>query len=394
MARRERPFAPWPWFGDDDIAAASAVLASGRVNYWTGDEGRQFEREFARFAGCEHGVALANGTVALEAALEAFGVGPGDEVVTTPRTFIACASAAVRLGAKPVFADVDPISQNITPETVARVLTPRTRAVIAVHLAGWPCDMDGLMALARERGFVVIEDCAQAHGARYGGRPVGSLGHAAAFSFCQDKILTTGGEGGMVTTNDRVVWERIWSLKDHGKSYEAVYEREHPPGFRWLHEGFGTNWRMTEMQCALGRSVLRKVPGWLETRRRHAARLTAAFRAEPGLRVTDPPSGIEHAYYKYYVFVRPERLAAGWSRDRVMAEVSSLGVPCFSGSCSEIYLERAFDGDGRRPVARLPVAQELGDTALAVLVHPTLSDTDMDDTIAAVTYVMAQATDR
>jgi dTDP-4-amino-4,6-dideoxygalactose transaminase len=394
MARRERPFAPWPWFGDDDIAAASAVLSSGRVNYWTGDEGRQFEREFAQFAGCEHGVALANGTVALEAALEAYGIGAGDEVVTTPRTFIACASAAVRLGAKPVFADVDPLSQNITPETVARVLTPRTRAVIAVHLAGWPCDMDGLMALAAEHGFVVIEDCAQAHGATYGGRPVGSLGHAAAFSFCQDKILTTGGEGGMVTTNDRAIWERIWSLKDHGKSYEAVYQRQHPPGFRWLHEGFGTNWRMTEMQCALGRSMLRKVPGWLETRRRFAARLTAGLRDEPALRVTEAPAGIEHAYYRYYVFVRPERLAAGWSRDRIQAQVSALAVPCFSGSCSEIYLEKAFDSDGRRPLARLPVARELGETSLAFLVHPTLSDADMDDTVAAVRYVVAQATDR
>jgi dTDP-4-amino-4,6-dideoxygalactose transaminase len=391
MLRRERPFAPWPWFDDEDLAAASAVLASGRVNYWTGEQGREFEREFARFVGCKYGVALANGTVALEAALEAYGIGAGDEVVTSPRTFIACASAVVRLGAKPVFADVDPVSQNLTAETVAGVLSPRTRAVIAVHLAGWPCDMDGLMVLAREHGFVVIEDCAQAHGARYKGRTVGSLGHAAAFSFCQDKILTTAGEGGMVTTNDRAIWERIWSLKDHGKSYPAVHAREHPPGFRWLHESFGTNWRMTEVQAAIGRSALRKVPRWLDTRRRLARVLTEGFREAPALRVTETPPEIEHAYYKYYVFVRPEHLVPGWTRDRIMEEVSASGIPCFSGSCSEIYLERAFPPE-LRPAARLPVTRALGETSLAFLVHPTLNDADMAETVDVVRSVLAEAT--
>ena len=390
---RDHAFAPWPFFDADDLAAAARVLASGKVNYWTGDEGRRFEAEFAAFAGCEHGVALANGTAALEAALEACGVGRGDEVVVPSRTFMATASAVVRVGARPVFADVDPDSQNLTAESVAAVLTPRTRAVIPVHLAGWPCDMDPILDLARARGLVVIEDCAQAHGARYHGRPVGSLGHAAAWSFCQDKIMTTAGEGGMVTTNDRAIWDRVWALKDHGKNYETVYHAQHPPGFRWLHESFGTNWRMTEVQSAVGRSALAKVPGWLETRRRYAAILTDAFRAEPALRVTEPPEGIAHAYYKYYVFVRPERLATGWSRDRVMNAVTALGVPCFSGSCSEIYLEKAFATDGLRPAERLPVARELGDTSLMFLVHPTLTEADMRDTAAAVRRVMREATE-
>jgi hypothetical protein len=393
VRQRRQTFASWPSFDDDDLAAAARVLASGKVNYWTGDEGRRFEAEFAAFAGCEHGVALANGTVALEAALEACGIGRGHDVVVPPRTFMATASAVVRVGARPVFADVDPESQNLTAATVAAVLTPRTRAVIAVHLAGWPCDMDPLMDLARARNLVVIEDCAQAHGGRYRGRPVGSLGHVAAWSFCQDKIMTTAGEGGMVTTNDRAVWDRVWSLKDHGKSYAAVYHTAHAPGFRWLHESFGTNWRMTELQAAVGRSALAKVPGWLETRRRHAAFLSDAFRAEPALRVTEPPEGTRHAYYKYYVFVRPERLAAGWSRDRIMTAVTALGVPCFSGSCSEIYLEKAFGSDGLRPAERLPVARLLGDTSLMFLVHPTLTDDDMLDTAAAVRRVMEEATE-
>ena len=384
-------FPPWPYFASDEIAAAQRVLQSGKVNYWTGEEGRLFEKEFADFVGCKHAVALANGTVALECALKALGITPGDEVVTTSRTFIASASCAVTLGARPVIADIDPQSQNLTAETIRAVLTPTTKAIVAVHLAGWPCDMDSILDLAREHRLKVVEDCAQAHGAMYKGRMVGSIGDVAAFSFCQDKIMTTAGEGGMVTTNSTELWERMWSLKDHGKSYDAVYQREHPSGFRWLHESFGTNARLTEVQSAVGRVVLRKLPEWLRIRRRHAAILTAAFATLPGLRVTNPPDSVEHAYYKYYVFVRPEALREGWTRDRIVEAIQAEGVPCFSGSCSEIYLERAFPLEWR-PAHRHRVARKLGETSLMFLVHPTLTETHIRATCTAVERVMAAAT--
>ncbi|GBC96032.1 GDP-perosamine synthase [bacterium HR16] len=387
----KRTLAPWPHFEEDEIEAAVRVLRSGKVNYWTGEEGRLFEKEFAAFAGCEYAVAVANGSVALELALYALGIGEGDEVVVTSRTFVASASSVVLRGAKPVFADVDPNSQNITAETIRAVLTPRTKAIIAVHLAGWPCEMDEIVALARERGLWVIEDCAQAHGATYKGRPVGCLGHVAAWSFCQDKIITTGGEGGMLTTNDYALWEKAWSYKDHGKSYEAVYHRQHPPGFRWLHESFGTNWRMTEMQSAIGRVALRKVPHWVAVRRRHAEILTERFLQTPGLRVTVPPDHIGHAYYRYYVFVRPEALKPDWSRDRIMVELNQQGIPCNVGSCSEVYLEKSFERAGLQPPQRLPVAKQLGETSLAFLVHPTLSEEDMQDIADAVAKVMHKA---
>ena len=388
---RERPFAPWPSFSEEEIAAATRVLSSGKVNYWTGDEGRKFEAEFASFAGCKYAIALANGTVALELALEALGIGAGDEVIVTSRTFIASASCAVMRGATPVMADVDPESQNITAETIRAVLTSRSRAIIAVHLAGWPCDMDPILDLAREHGLKVIEDCAQAPGALYKGRPVGSMGDVNAFSFCQDKIMTTGGEGGMVTTNDKSLWERAWAFKDHGKSYDAVYGRQHPPGYRWLHESFGTNWRLTEMQSAMGRVLLRELPQFVRTRRRLAAILTERFSQIPALRITLPPDDVFHSYYKYYVFLRSERLRSDWNRQRIVDAINAEGVPCFVGSCSEIYLERAFP-DALRPRERLPVAKELSDTSLMFLVHPTLSDLDMQDTADAVEKVMACAT--
>jgi len=381
----------WPVFDDEQIEAATAVLRSGKVNYWTGEQGRAFEAEFATAAGCRYGIALANGTVALELALRGFGIGPGDEVVVTPRTFLASASCVVACGATPVFADVDPESQNITAETIQAVLTPRTRAVIAVHLAGWPCDMDPIATLCREHGIKLIEDCAQAHGATYRGRPVGSLGDAAAFSFCQDKIMTTAGEGGMLVTNDRDLWARAWAYKDHGKSYEAVYERHHPPGFRWLHESFGTNWRMTEIQAAIGRVQLQRLPAWIDRRRRNAAILTERLQAVAALRVTRPPNHAGHAFYKYYAFVRPERLAPGWTRDRLLSAITERGVACFTGSCSEIYLERAFEGTGWAPPERLPVARELGETSLMLLVDPTYGDADMEHVADVIEEVFAEA---
>jgi dTDP-4-amino-4,6-dideoxygalactose transaminase len=382
---------PWPCYTNEEADAVSQVLLSNRVNYWTGNEGREFEREFSSWCNCNYGVALSNGTLALEAAFYALGLGKGDEVIVTSRTFIASVSSIVISGATPVFADVDTDSQNITAETIFAVLTPRTRAIVCVHLAGWPCDMDEIMVLANEHNLYVIEDCAQAHGAIYKGRPVGSIGHVAAWSFCQDKIISTGGEGGMVTTNDRELWSIIWSYKDHGKSYDTVYRREHDSGFRWLHESFGTNWRMTEMQAVIGRLQLKKLPIWREMRTRNAKLLQDVCMQFPqSLRVPSVPDDIEHAWYKFYVFVRHEGLSDGWCRDRIMHEINALGVPCYSGSCSEVYLESAFDETSFRPQKRLPVARDLGETSLMFLVHPTLTIDEIARTRDAIRQVMSQ----
>lgn len=384
-------FSPWPSFSEEEANAVRSVLLSNKVNYWTGQEGRQFEREFAEYVGTEYAIALANGTVALDLAFEALGVGAGDEVVVTSRTFLASVSSIVNAGAVPIFADVDTDSQNITAETIAAVLSPRTKAIVCVHLAGWPCDMDPIMALAKQYELIVIEDCAQAHGARYKGRSVGSIGHVGAWSFCQDKIMTTGGEGGMVTTNDRQLWLKMWSFKDHGKSWEAVYEREHPPGFRWLHESFGTNWRMMEMQAAIGRIQLKRMPEWSKTRLQYAEKIWAAARETSVLSAPefkcaccnncDVASGCKHAAYKCYVFVENGK------RDQYMDEINSRGVPCFSGSCSEVYLEKAFDGTGFRPENRLPVAKALGETSLMFLCHPTLTQEEIDLTCRVIKEV-------
>ncbi|NYT84328.1 DegT/DnrJ/EryC1/StrS family aminotransferase [Pollutimonas harenae] len=385
------PFSPWPSFTEEEANAVRDVVLSNKVNYWTGQEGREFEKEFAAWSQSEYAIALANGTVALDLALHALQIGPGDEVIVTSRTFLASASCIVNAGAVPVFVDVDRDSQNITAATIAPAITARTKAILAVHLAGWPCDMDSIMALAGKHDLWVIEDCAQAHGALYKDKPVGTIGHIGAWSFCQDKIMTTGGEGGMVTTNDQALWKRMWAYKDHGKSWDAVYNTQHPPGFRWLHESFGTNWRMTEMQAAIGRIQLKRMPAWHTGRVENARRIWGTASVLKGLRVPVVPDHIEHAAYKCYVFIKPQLLKPDWSRDRILHELNSQGVPAYSGSCSEVYLEKAFDNTDWRPASRLPVAKELGETSLMFLVHPTLTDEEVHQTCAALSGIMAQA---
>ena len=382
---------PWPSFTDEEAEAVKRVLLSNKVNYWTGQECRAFEKEFAAWCGAEYAIALANGTLALELALRALDVGSGDEVIVTPRTFIASISCIVAVGATPVFADVDTDSQNITADTIKAVLSPATKAVICVHLAGWLCDMDPIMVLAAEHGLKVIEDCAQAHGAEYKGKSVGSIGDIGAWSFCQDKIMTTGGEGGMVTTNSHDLWELMWSYKDHGKSWKAVYEQKHSPGFRWLHHSFGTNWRMTEMQAAIGRIQLRRMADWHKARQRNAAAILGAARSCSGLRVPDVPNEVEHAWYKCYVFLRLEMLKPGWDRQRVIQAINDEGVPCYEGSCSEVYREKAFENTGWRPKERLPVARQLGETSLMFLVHPTLTEQEIGKACNVLVTVMGKA---
>lgn len=382
----------WPSFSEDEALAVANVVRSNKVNYWTGQIGREFEREFAAWTGTAHAIALSNGTLALDLALKALGIGPGDEVIVTPRTFIASVSCVVTAGATPVFVDVDRDSGNISPATIAPRITDRTRAVIAVHLAGWPCDMDGIMALAAEHRLAVIEDCAQAHGAMIGDRHVGRIGHVGAWSFCQDKIMTTGGEGGMVTTDNPMLYSSMWSYKDHGKSWDAVYNREHAPGFRWVHESFGTNWRMLEMQATIGRIQLHRMPAWTQRRTEIATRIADILMRHDGVvRAPMPTAGIRHAYYRFYGYVRPEGLRDGWSRNRIVAELNAAGVQVLHGTCPEVYLEKAFDDTPWRPTTRLPIAQELGETSLMFLTHPTMDDSELDHAANAIERVLSQA---
>ncbi|MDQ6971173.1 MAG: DegT/DnrJ/EryC1/StrS aminotransferase family protein, partial [Mariprofundaceae bacterium] len=367
MSEPNMSFPGWPVYAQDEMDAVRDVLASGKVNYWTGSHGRAFEHEFADYHGGGFAVALANGTLALEIGLRALGIGPGDDVIVPCRTFIATASAVAAVGARPVVADVDPISGNITAETISAAMTGATRAVIVVHLGGWPCEMDEIMSLTHTHGLKLVEDCAQAVGAEYRRRKVGTFGDAGAFSFCQDKIISTGGEGGMLLLQDQALWKRCWSYKDHGKNPDKALHSVAGGSFVWLHDGFGSNARMTEMQASIGRVQLAKLDAWIEQRRSNATVLLDGLVGVPGIRVDRPEEYMKHVYYRCYMYVQQGALLADWNRDRVVAQCSEKGLPCYQGSCSEIYCEQAFEKAHLAPEKQLPAAHGLSESSFCLL---------------------------
>jgi len=381
----------WPFYEDDEIRAVKEVLVSGKVNYWTGDQGREFEREFSSYVGCDYGVAVANGTLALELALHAIGIRDGDEVIVPSRSFMATASCVVMRGATPVFADIDSVSQCISAKSIEEVITNKTRAVIVVHFAGWPCDMDKIMSIASDNNLKVVEDCAQAHGAKYHGRNVGSIGDVSAFSFCQDKIMSTGGEGGMLVTNNEEIWRRAWEYKDHGKSYDAVFNRQHPPGFRWVHETFGSNWRMTEMQAAIGRLQLKKLDGWVAQRQHNARFIYEGLEDINCIKMHWPPDAIQNAFYKFYIQIKPDMLSSSWDRFKIIDAINAEGVNCSVGSCSEIYREKAFSEFPGVMDISYPAARKLGETSMMFQVHPTLKRKALENIVISIKKVLSVA---
>ena len=420
------PWSPWPYFDHEMIKAVTGVLQSGKVNYWTGEihhlvdgtkvrgETGLFEYEFAAYHGVKHAISLANGTLTLELALEMFGIGTGDEAITTTRTFIASASACVMRGVKPVFADICQISQNITAASIEKLITEKTRAVIVVHLGGWACEMDEIREVLDRKGkefahkIYLIEDCAQSLGGEYKGRKLGSIGDAGSFSFCQDKIITTGGEGGMLIMNDDQAYRRAWAFKDHGKDFDKYnqtlkhslvdYEKAKKVSY---YSRMGTNWRMTEMQAAIGRIALTQLDSWnLAHRKKYAKMLDEGFSTIPGLKVMKAPDHIVHPYYKYYVFIDLDQLNENWNRDSAMKAINAEGVPCLFGSTWGIGKEDAWKNVHFPNGEIIDMQQKddfpndfyVGSSVLMFQVHPTLKKKHIEATIMAVKKVMAIAT--
>ena len=316
-ALRQAPFPAWPVWDQSDVQALQRVLQSGRWDALKGEEVSQFEAEFAAFQGAAHGVAVTNGTVALKLALIAAGVGPGDEVIVPGYTFIATATAALELGAIPVFADVDPQSYTLDPDSVAACLTGRTRAIMPVHLGGCPADMDGLLALSRQHGLAVVEDAAQAWGAAWKGAQVGTLGQCGIVSFHASKNLTAG-EGGMVLCDDPDMASLVRSLSNCGR---------HPDGLWYAHYLLGGNYRLSEFQGAVLRSQLQRYPQQLARRQANAAYLTQALAAIDGVTPLAADSRVtDNAYHVYFLKYDAARFG-GIDKLRFIAALRAEGIP-------------------------------------------------------------------
>jgi dTDP-4-amino-4,6-dideoxygalactose transaminase len=374
----------WPQINDKMIEKVSDILKSGKLNQWNNPIVNEFGSKFAKYIGSNYGIPVFNGTVALELCIKTLDLKNGDEVIVTPRTFLASASCCTFYNITPKFVDVDLDSQNITLETIKSSITKKTKAVILVHLAGWPCELDEICEYCREKGIYIIEDCAQAHGAKYKGKSVGTWGDINAWSFCQDKIITTGGEGGMVTTNCPYLFKKAWSIKDHGKDYDTVFNKEHPPGFRWLHQNIGTNWRMMPIQAAIGIEALDLLESWIDHRRNIASIYNKELKDINGVRLTIPPEEVYHSYYKYYFFIDPKQFKI--SRDEIIQKINNENIFAQVGSCSEVYLEKALIK--YKPSKDLNNTQELFKTSIMLLCDPCVTIDDATSNIKNIKNIL------
>jgi perosamine synthetase len=383
---RSEPFPRWPLLGPEDVTAVAEVLDSGKLTQLSGRSVADFERAFAEWHGIEHCVATSSGTTAIHAALIALDVGPGDEVIVPAHTFIASATPVLHQGATPVFTDVEERTFCISPDSVRERVTERTKAIIAVHLNGHPADLDALLEIARPRGIAIIEDAAQAHGATYKGRKAGTIGEAGCFSFWEDKIITTGGEGGAIITADPALADRMRRIRHHG---EGPVEGERA----YYHVELGYNYRMTSIQAATGLVQLRKLDEYLIARRRNAAHLSERLGEIPQV---EPPFVADyavHSYYKYICRLRREsgpstRLRTSIDIARFVAAVAAEGLPISRRYPTPLPQQPVFRDAGLAGAA-CPVAERLSGELFMLLVHPTASIADMDDYATAIGKVVS-----
>ena len=389
-----------PFYSNKSIQKIGPMLRSGKVNYWSGNEGKKFEKEFSNYLGNKYSVGLSNGSVALEMALKALKLKKQDQIIVTPRSFIISASCTINLGLKPIFSDVDD-DGNLNIEGIKKVYNNKVKAIIVVHLNGLPCDLDPIMKFVKKNNIFLIEDCSQAHGAVYKGKKVGSFGHISTWSFCQDKIISTGGEGGMISTNNKQLWLKCWSLKDHGKNYNSVFFKKHKIGFRWHHDNLGSNYRMTEMQAILGRAQLKILDNQIKKRNIIANLYLNGLKdyykkydilKEPNFnyiyssQVKDKKLSSKniHAFYRLNLFINKKKI----KQLKLLEELNLKKINCGVGSCPEIYREKVFKDLKLHPKKRLSNAKLLGETSITFPIDPNRSITKVKLEIKSIKKVL------
>ena len=372
----------YPFFNKSSIKKVKQILNSGRVNYWTGNECRNFEKEFSNYHGVKYSLAVSNGSVALELGLKSLGLKNNDQVIVTPRSFIISASCVLNLGLKPVFADVDD-NGNLSIEGIKKVYNKNIKAIVVVHLNGLSCDLDPILKFTKKNKIFLIEDCAQAHGAIYKGKKVGSFGNISTWSFCQDKIISTGGEGGMITTNNKKLFLKIWSMKEHGKNYISVFFKKHRTGYKWLHDHLGSNYRMTEMQAAIGRVQLRLLDKMVKKRNFLANLYLNGLKdyyqkyeiiKKPDFRCETCPlkknekkcNKCAHSFYRLNLFINKKNI----NQIKLIEQFNKNKIECGIGSCPEIYREKIFKKLKLHPKKRLQNAKLLGKTSIMFPINP------------------------
>ena len=366
----------WPHHTSEEIKLVKKILASGKTNYLYGEYGKKFEKLFSKIIGNKYSIAVANGTIALEIAIKALNLPKKSEILVPSRSFFASASSVVQAGHTPVFTDVDYNSQNINLKYIKESITNKTKAILCVHLAGFPCDMFEISNFAKKNKLFIVEDCSQAHGAKIKNRSIGSFGDISCWSFCFDKIISTGGEGGIISTNSKIFFEYIWSYKDHGKNIYKYNKKTKLNKFRYIHDSFGTNGRLTEMQSAIGLLQISKLDVNIIKRNNICNFIINSFKDFNFIKFQKVPDKYLHSYYKLYFYIDFKLFKKNIKGNDLLYEFQNKKLKINSGSCPEIYLEKAFINYKNRK-NRFNNAKLLGLNSFAISIHHKMIKKDL-----------------
>ncbi len=377
----------WPHYSNRIANLVKKTILSGKVNYWTGNLCEKFENKFSKFIDVKYCCSISNASVGLEIALNALDIKKNDEVIVPSRTYITSASAILRVNAKPIFADIEKNSLNIDINSIKKNINRNTKAIICVHLAGYPCDMENILKIAKKNNLKVIEDCSQAHGAMIKNRSVGSFGDISVWSFCNDKIISTGGEGGMIACNNKTIYKKIWSIKDCGRSYDKIRKKTTKVGYRWLYDSIGTNFRMTEMQAAIGILQLKELKSYLKKRNRNANILRNALKKINFIDFQNVDKKLYHAYYRFTILVNKTKIKKGNSRDTILKQLINNKIPATVGVCPELYKEKVFH-KFRKKYTDKYYAKEVGKNIICFSVDPSISEKNMQSISNKIKRIM------
>ena len=361
----------WPNFSQDLITKLGGVISSGKINYTTGPYGERFEKKFSKFIGNKYAIAVCNGTAALEVAIKSLKLPKKSEIIVPARSFFASASCIVNTGHIPVFVDVDLLTQNISLSDIKKKISKRTKVIICVHLAGLPCEMYAIKNFARKNNLKIIEDCSQAHGASINNKEVGSFSDVSTWSFCNDKIISTLGEGGIISTNNKKIYKFCKKYINHGTTLKKIQNQEK---FIYNKDLFGTNLRLTEIQSFAGLEQLKCLKQTQKKRQKIAKDyLKLISKYKKYFFSYYPPKQIRSAWYRFYFFIKPNVRNHKKIRLDIIRDLIIRNLRCFSGSCPEIYLEKSFKKLKNFKIKRLKNCKILGETSLALDVNHTLN---------------------
>lgn len=369
---KKKNYEKWPSYSLKEANDVKQAIIKSNLNYWTGKETLKFEKKFSNFFGLKYALAISNASTGLDIAIKALNIQKNDEVIVSPKSYYSSVSCIIKNKAKPIFIDVNLNSHCFDENKIEEKITNKTKLILCVHLGGFPCNMKKIKKIAKKYNLFILEDCSQAHGAMIGNKFVGTFGDISVWSFCNDKIISTG-EGGVISSNKKKLFKKIWSLKENGRDYDAVYSKKHKFGYKWIHNHLGYNYRMTEMQAILGLNQLNKLNKNISIRNYFYQQIIKNYENFEAVKFQKIPKSYTNSFYRLYAIVNLNFIKSEWDRDRLIKYLNKIGIDCNVGSCSELYKEKGIKKYFKNNHI-LPNAEILSKNSIAFNIHHKCSE--------------------